>query len=182
MALRTLRCAIEQVADWHARLFLETHIVAAVAIMSRYSASPAVFEVECVNIASTWLGQATRFTLEVTWLEETATKAERLLSTMQMKPLVEMAATAMALALAYRILHLGQLDVARYGDRADYRALRVQRVLEISGTEIASELGRRHREKVAQALANPLGWDAYVVICAFSAKGHRIRLSYHRSE
>ena len=45
---------------------------------------------------------------------------------MQMKPLVEMAATALALLLAYRILHLGQLDVLRYGDRADYRSLRMQ--------------------------------------------------------
>jgi hypothetical protein len=82
---------------------------------------------------------------------------------MQMKPVVEMAATALALLLAHRILHLGQLDVTRYGDRADYRSVAMQCVLEISGTEITSELGRRHREKVGQALANRFGWDAYVV-------------------
>jgi hypothetical protein len=112
MALRTLECAVEQLADWHAQLFLEAHIVAAVAIMSRYLPSPAVFEVECVNVTSTWLGEAKHFTLKVTWLQETATRAERLLLTVQMKPLIEMAATTLALVLAYRVLDLGQLDVA----------------------------------------------------------------------
>jgi len=51
--------------------------------------------------------------------------------------------------------------------------------LEVSGTETRGELARRHRKKVAQALRNPLGWDAYVVVCAFSSEGHRIRLSFH---
>ncbi len=61
-----------------------------------------------------------------------------------------------------------------YGDRADYRSLDLPSVLEISGTETASELARRHREKVAQALENPFGLDAYVVVCAFSSSGHHI--------
>ncbi len=56
------------------------------------------------------------------------------------------------------------------------------RKLEVSGTEVSGELGRRHREKVAQALLNPFGWDAYVVVCAFSSRGHRIRFSFHRAE
>jgi hypothetical protein len=38
---------------------------------------------------------------------------------------------------------------------------------------------RRHREKVAQALDNIYGWDACVTVCAFSAAGHRIRISRH---
>jgi hypothetical protein len=42
-----------------------------------------------------------------------------------------------------------------HGGRADYRSSLVKRVLEISGTENLAELGRRHREKVAQALSNP---------------------------
>jgi hypothetical protein len=171
---------MEQVADWHPRLYLEAHIVAGVAVMSRYSASPAVFEVECKNILSRWLGKATRFSLEVAWLNETAKKAEHLRSTMQMKPLVEMAATALAFVLARRVVHLGQLEVTDYGDRADYRSLKVPSVLEISGTQSLLELERRHREKVAQASANPLGWDAYVVVCAFSTQGHRIQFSHHR--
>jgi hypothetical protein len=52
-------------------------------------------------------------------------------------------------------------------------------VLEISGTEVPSQLERRHREKVAQARDNPFGWDAYVVVCAFSGGGHRIRFTRH---
>ena len=101
---------------------------------------------------------------------------------MQAKPLVEMAAATLALVLANRVVPLGQLDVTDYGGRADYRSLSVSKVLEISGTETLKELGRRHREKVAQALANPLSWDAYVVVCAFSDKGHRIRFSHHPSK
>ncbi len=65
MALLSLRCRIEQIADWHPRLFLEPHIVACLSVMSEYSAPPDAFEVECGNIASTWLGDASRFTLEV---------------------------------------------------------------------------------------------------------------------
>jgi hypothetical protein len=99
---------------------------------------------------------------------------------MQAKPLVEVAAIALAMVLAHRVIPLGPLDVTDYGDRADYRSLSLERVLEISGTERLSELGRRHRQKVAQALANPFGRDAYVVVCAFSAKGHRVRFSGHR--
>lgn len=178
--LKSFQCSIEQIADWYPRLFLEPHIVACVAVMNPYCAPPAVFEVECLNIASELLGQAMQFRLEVSWLNETARKAERLRLTMQAKPLVEMAATSLALILTHQVVNLGQLDVMNYGDRADYRSLDVPGVLEISGTEVPSELARRHREKVAQALANPLGLDAYVVVCAFSSDGHRIRFSYHR--
>jgi hypothetical protein len=52
-------------------------------------------------------------------------------------------------------------------------------MLEVSGTTIPSQLTRRHRQKVAQAMANPLGWDAYVMVCIFSSRGHRIRFSFH---
>jgi len=64
-------------------------------------------------------------------------------------------------------------------DRADYRSLSARRVLEISGTQRLSELARRHRQKAGQARANPFGWDSYVIVCAFSSKGHRIRFSGH---
>lgn len=100
---------------------------------------------------------------------------------MQRKPLVELAATAIALIVARRVLDLGDLDVTAYGDRADFRAVNRRCVLEISGTEVAAEFDRRHRDKVAQAVANPFGWDAFVVVCLFSAKGHRVRVSHHKS-
>src|SRR6516165_12025076 len=123
MALRTLRCAVEEIAAWHPQMFLEPHIVACVAVMSHYSDSPTMFEVECEGIASRWLGKEKGFTLEVSWTEETANKANRLRVTVQSKPLVEMAAVALAMILAYRIVPLGQLDMTDYGERADYRSL-----------------------------------------------------------
>jgi hypothetical protein len=179
MSLRTLRCAIEDLNHWYPGLFLEPHIVACVAVMSRYSSPPATFDVACETVASRWLGKATSFRLEVSWVDEAARKAGRLLATMQQKPVVELASVALAFILAHRVLSLGQLDVNDYGERADFRSLADSCVLEISGTETLSELGRRHREKVAQALDNSYGWGAYVVVCAFSAKGHRIRVSRH---
>ena len=174
------KCAIEKISNWHPRLFLELHVVACVAVMRSYSASPAVFDITCENIASDWLGEDTRFTLEVSWSEETERNAERLRATIQTKPIVEMAASALAFVLTPHIVNLGQLDVMNYGDRADYRSLDMQSVLEISGTETPSELARRHREKISQALENPFGLDAYVVVCSFSSSGHHIRFSYHR--
>src|SRR5579859_4532179 len=177
MPLRTLRCAIEGLEGWYPRLFLEPHIVACVAVMSRYSTAPAVFDVACEGITARWLGRESAFRLEVSWQEETAAKAARLLATMQQKPVVELASIALAFILARRLVALGQLDLNDYGERADYRSPSAECVLEVSGTEDVSELGRRHREKVAQALDNTYGWGACVVVCGFSAKGHRIRVS-----
>jgi hypothetical protein len=182
MAVRTLRCTIEAVAGWYPQLFLEPYIVACVAAMSRYSGSPASFEVDCEGIDSRWLAGAERFRLEVSWKGATAENAERLRATMPSKEVVELASVALAFALTRRVLGLRQLVVTSCGERADYRAPRASRVLEVSGTETLSELGRRHREKVAQALRNPFGWDAYVVVCGFATPGHRIRFSAHAWE
>jgi hypothetical protein len=91
-----------------------------------------------------------------------------------------MAATAMALVIVHHVVHLGRLVVTQYGDRTDYRSTERSCMLEVSGTETRSTLGRRHRQKVAQAVRNPFGWDAYVVVCAFSSLGHQIRLSFLR--
>jgi hypothetical protein len=101
---------------------------------------------------------------------------------MQPAPLVELAAVALALILANRVVPLGRLFVTDHGDRADYRARKRKAVLEVSGTEVPAELGRREREKVAQARENPFGWEAYVVVCAFRAGGHRIRFTRHPIE
>src|SRR5262245_9720316 len=179
MALRRLGCAIEQIADWHATLFVEPHIVAFVAVASRYSQAPARFAVECVDIPSRRLGRPAEFRLEIAWHQDTAEKAERLRATMQTGPLVELASVALALVLVRRVVALGRLDVTDHGARADYRARKQKVVLEVSGTEVPGELARRHRDKIAQACDNPFGWDAYVVVCAFAAAGHRIRFSRH---
>ena len=175
-----LRCAVEQIADWHPHLFLEPHIVACIAVLSQYTASPSVLEVECIDIESAWLDGADRFILELSWSEQQAKNAERLRLTMQSNSLVELAAIALATILTSQVVNLGQLDVTNYGERADYRSLDVPAVLEISGTESPVEFERRHRTKVTQALENPLGLDAYVVVCGFAEDGHRVRFSYHR--
>ncbi len=182
MALRLLRCAIEQVQEFHPNLYLATHMVAFAAVAGRYSRSPGRFDVECGNVVSRWLAGATECRLEISWEQATAEKAGRLRATMQSGPLVELASVALALILANRIVPLGRLDVTEYGARADYRARRRMAVLEVSGTEVASELGRRHREKVAQARDNPFRWDAYVIVCACSTAGHRIRFTRHPLE
>jgi hypothetical protein len=182
MSLRTLRCTIEEVAGWYPKLFLEPYIVACVTVMSRYSGSPASFGVECEGIDSRWLAGAERFRLQVSWTEMTAEKAERLRATMPSEEVVELASVALAFVLARRVLGLRQLVVTNRGDRADYRAPAASRVVEVSGTETVSELGRRHREKVVQALRNPFGWSAYVVACGFATAEHRIRSSGHAWE
>jgi hypothetical protein len=74
------------------------------------------------------------------------------------------------------------LDVTQYGDRADYRSRKRKAVLEVSGTENLETLERRHREKIAQALDNPFGWDAYVVVAAFSTEGHWVYMSKHSNK
>jgi hypothetical protein len=177
LVLRTLRCALEDLQDWYPRLFLEPHIVAGVAVLSRHGDPLASFEVVCEGVTSRWLGKESALRLEVSWAEETAAKAARLLATMQQKPVVELASLALAFILARRLLALGQLDLNDCGERADYRSPSAECVLEVSGAEDVSESGRRHRKKVAQALDNTYGWGACVVVCAFSARGHRIRVS-----
>ena len=144
-------------------------------MLSEYSDSPASFDAQAENIAAA----EEEFRLDLSWPQSAQTKAERLRATMQRKPLVELAATAVALMVAHRLLNLGEIDITAYGDRADFRAVRRRCVLEISGTEVAAEFDRRRREKVAQAVANPFGWEAYVIVCLFSAKGHRLRISRH---
>lgn len=182
MASRLLRCAIEEVAEWHAHLYVEPYIVAFVAVAGEYSASPALFDVECGNIVSRWLGKSAECRLQLSWRDDTAEKAARLRATMQASPLVELASVALALILSRRVVPLGRLLVTDRGGRADYRARKRKAVLEVSGTAVAAELGRRHREKVAQARDNPFGWEAYVVVCAFSADRHRIRFTRHPFE
>ena len=75
MADRLLRCAIEQIEDWHSNLFVEPHIVAFVAIVQSYSLSPTRFDVTCDNAQSRWLGNSAEFQLEVSWHGDTAEKA-----------------------------------------------------------------------------------------------------------
>lgn len=182
MSDRVLRCAIEDLVKWHPRLLVDSHVAAFVAVTGQYSIPPAPFQVRCLDVQSTWLLHASEFTLEVSWTEETVDRAERLRATLQPNLVVELAAVAVALILAAEVLSLGYLIVTDYGDRVDYRAPQSRSLLEVSGTENLSELGRRHRAKVKQAMENPLGWDAYVVVCAFADEGHQVRVSRHEAK
>jgi len=179
MPVRRIACAIEQIADWHANLFVEPHIIAFVAVAHQYSTSPACIDVTCSNIVSRRLGKAAEFRLEVSWHNDTAEKAARLRATMQSRPLVELASISLALILTRRVVSLGKMDVTDYGARADYRSRSRRVVVEVSGTEAPTEFERRHREKIAQARDNPFRWAAYVVVCSFSTQ-HRVRFSHHK--
>jgi hypothetical protein len=74
------------------------------------------------------------------------------------------------------------MRVTEVGQRADYWLPRLRCALEISGTQHIRELSRRHREKVAQVLANPRHWNGYAFVCCFSAARRIIRWSYHTQE
>lgn len=124
----------------------------------------------------------TMFLLRVSWTEQTALKAHRVWHTEQPKAIIERAAVALAALLFAKLIPDGQMRVTREGDRADYWLPRMQCALEVSGTEHSRELPRRHREKVAQMLSNPLGWNGYVVVCCFAAQQRLIRWSYHEQE
>jgi hypothetical protein len=48
----------------------------------------------------------------------------------QAKPLVEMAATALALVMTHHVVHLGQLNVTHDGDPTDFRSTQIPCMLE----------------------------------------------------
>src|SRR5438046_2570095 len=106
-----LRCAIEEIAEWHANLYVEPHVVAFVAVAGHHSTSAARFDVECSTVASRWLGRNAECRLEVSWQDDTAAKAARLRATMQASPLLELASVALALILVSRVVPLGELLV-----------------------------------------------------------------------
>lgn len=182
MKVRIIRCQIEDIADWYPQLFLDAHIAACVSVLTKYSESPARLNVECQDLDLGRKHKLEQLVLEISWCNESAVKGDRLRATVQSNQLVEMAATTIALALVHRVISLKKVEVTDHGDRADYRSRHNDCVLEISGTESVSQLPLRHRAKIAQALENPYGWDAYVVVCAFSQDGHYVRFSQHSAK
>ncbi len=180
--MQTFEWPIEDIVLAHPGLYLEHCAVMAVALMSRLSEAPCEFLVECEGFSPPDLDGETAFALRVSWEGPTALKAKRVWRTEQPKPVVERAAVALAALLFAHLIPDGQLRVTDEGDRADYWLPRLRRALEVSGTEHRRELGRRHREKTAQVLANPRHWDGYVVLCCFGVAHRLIRWSHHYQE
>ncbi len=180
--MRTIECSIEEIITAHPNLYLEHCAVMAVALMSRQSASPCKFAFQCEAIeAPTLMGQ-TDLLLQVAWSELTAFKAQRVWQTEQPKSIIERAAVALAALIFARLVPNGRMRVTREGERADYWLPDLQCALEISGTTQPQLLARRHREKVAQVLSNPLQWNGYVVTCCLAKRQGLIRWSYHQQE
>ncbi len=174
--------AIEDIVTAHPNLYLEHCAVMAVALMSQQAVSPCEFIVECKGFQPPRLGRVPRFRLRVSWAEQTALKVQRVWQTEQPKSIVERAAVALAALLFAKLVPHGQMRVTRVGDRADYWLPHLHCALEVSGTERPGELARRHREKVAQMLHNPLRWNGYVVVCCFAARRRLIHWSYDQQE
>jgi hypothetical protein len=163
-------------------LYLEHCAAMAVALMSRQSATPCEFLVECDGFCPPALEGDTSFLLQVAWNEATAVAAERVRLTEQSKPITERAAVALAALAFAHLIRDGEMRVTDVGQRADYWLPRLRCALEISGTEQGRELSRRQREKAAQVLANPRCWNGYAFVCCFSAARRVIRWSYHTGE
>ncbi|MBI1925181.1 hypothetical protein HYR99_13145 [Candidatus Poribacteria bacterium] len=177
--MRTFEWAIEDIIAAHPNLYLKPCAVMAAALMSQGSALPYEFAVECEGFSPPVLGGEKTFHLRASWTEQTGLQAKRVWHTEQPKSIVERAAVALAALLFAKLIPVGEIRVTREGDRADYWLRRVQCALEVSGTENPRKLRKRHRQKIAQVLSNPLGWNGYVVVACFSPSQRVIRWSYH---
>lgn len=174
-----LEWAIEDIVAAHPGLYLEHCAVMATALMGRYSDSPCEFAVQCDGVSPPAAQGDRTFPVRIAWTEQTAAKAARVWRAEQRTPVVERAAVALA-ALAFgKLFPDSQLRVTRRGDRADYWLPNLGCALEVSGTEHARDFDRRHRQKAAQVLQNPLGWNGYVFVCCFARARRAIRWSYH---
>jgi hypothetical protein len=180
--MRTFEWAIEDIVAAHPDLYLEHCAVMGVALMSRHSGSPCDFLVECEGFGPPALEGDTSFLLQVAWSNQTAATAERVRLTEQPKPIIERAAVALAALTFAHLVRDGRMRVTDVGQRADYWLPRLRCALEISGTEQSREVPRRHREKIAQVLANPWRWNGYAFVCCFSPAHRVIRWSFHTQE
>src|SRR5580704_11149099 len=159
--METFEWPIADIVAAHPDLYLEHCQVMAVALMSRHSQSPCEFLVACEGFSPPDLEAAARFRLRVTWDEPMAVTAARVWLSEQPKPIVERAAVALAALTFAHLIPNGQMRVTEEGQRADYWLPRLRCALEISGTERSREMPRRHRDKIAQVLANPWRWNGY---------------------
>ncbi len=177
--MQTFEWAIEDIVAAHPNLYLEHCMVMAAALMSQHTTSPCEFTLACEGFRPPTRGEGTTCLLRVSWTRQTLLKAQRVRHTEQSKSLVERAAVALAALVFAKLVPEGHMQVTKVGDRADYWLPSLQCALEVSGTETPRVLSRRHREKVAQVLRNPLQWNGYVMVCCFAPQRRHVRWSYH---
>jgi hypothetical protein len=180
--MRTFEWAIEDIEMAHPDLYVDHCAVMAVAQMNSVSASPYDFLVECEGFSPPDLEGDASFLLRVRWGEATELTAKRARVTEQPKAIIERAAVGLAALLFAHLIPGGEMRVTDQGERADFWLPRLRRALEISGTQQRTELPRRHRQKVAQMLANPRRWNGYVLVCCFSTPQGLIRWSHNTRE
>src|SRR5438132_873578 len=106
--MQTFAWPIEDILEAHPGLYLDHHAVMAVALMSRLSASPCEFLVECEGFSPPLLEGEPRFVLRVAWSEQTARGAERVWRTEQRKAIVERAAIALATLTFFHLVPNGR--------------------------------------------------------------------------
>ena len=175
----TFEWSIEDVIAAHPDLFLDHCAAMAVALLGKLSAPPCEFFVECDGFQPADLDGRTSFVLRVGWADPTAQRARRVRLTEQAGPIVERAAVALAALCFAHLIPDSQMRVTRHGERADYWLPKLNRAVEISGTEQVREVAGRVREKAAQVLDNPLQWDGYAFVCCFGESHRLIRWSFH---
>jgi hypothetical protein len=180
MSTEPLEITIEDLEAWHPRLLVWHWIPAYVALLDESVPPPRRMTVECRDLPALAPVVLEERPLRLFWKETTAQAARRLRITHQEEAITEFAALAVAAMILPLIAQVSGLQVTERGERADYRLEGGQYVLEVSGTRQQVYLADRHREKVAQGLANPQGCDVYVVVACFEPTNRRAILSYHR--
>ena len=139
-----------------------------IALMESYKLSPFPFEVTCESIVSPLVDEESEVHITIGWDSETFPDSQRILRTVQRPVIVEYAAVAVAFLLVTKITDCKIDEVTLRGDKADYFLCDRKLMLEVSGTEISSQLSVRLRRKSEQLQANPYGKGGYVVVCCFS--------------
>lgn len=158
---------IEEIAALQPGLFLEHHIVMAVAVLKQMSESPCDFRVVCHDFEP----PRPQFVLRVRWRRATERLASRMVRSEQRRPMVERAAVGVSALLLGKALPAASMIVTAQGERADYWLPALEYALEISGTQTKDLLTARARRKRKQVRDNPLSWSGYAIVCCFD-KNH----------
>lgn len=172
-AMRIIRGAIESITELHPGLYLEHHVVMAVAVLKRMCAAPCDFRVHCDGFCPPLLTDP-NFILRVQWRRATERLADKMLKSEQRIPIIERAAVGISAMLIGALVPEGHMIVTVHGDRADYWLPKCRYAVEISGTDRKVALTARVRRKRKQVCSNVLGWRGYAIVCCFDRNQPRI--------